>query len=78
MRLLAALLGLLALAFFVPQLILPTESYANFMGKLGQWLGPVTVARIQTIGPGVLAGLALLVSAARSGGKSGKSSKDDD
>lgn len=77
MRLLTALLGLAALAFFVPQLVLPTESYANFMGKLGQWMGPVTVARIQTMGPGVLAGLALLACSARGGGKSGKSAKDD-
>jgi hypothetical protein len=77
MRLLAAVLGLAALAFFVPQLILPVESYANFMGKLGQWLGPVTVSRMQTMGPGVLAGLALLFVAARGGGKSGKGNKDD-
>jgi hypothetical protein len=77
MRLLAALLGLLTLAFFVPQLVLPAESYANFMAKLGQWLNPLWVARLQTVGPGVIAGLALLLSAAGGGGKSKKSGKDD-
>jgi hypothetical protein len=77
MRLLAGLLGLLTLAFFVPQLVLPVGSYANFMAKLGQWLDPLWVARVQTVGPGVIAGLALLFSAAGGGGKSKKGGKDE-
>jgi hypothetical protein len=77
MRMLAFLLGLLALLWFAPMLVLPPLDYANLMAKVERVVSPVMASRITSSSPGVLAGLALLMLALKSGGKKSKS-KDDD
>ena len=64
-RLLAFLLGGLALALYAPHLFLPDEQLSQYTNWWIDKIGSAWHAKIFTFGPGIFAGLALMLLAIR-------------